>query len=75
MTKIQLPRIRDGARAPWTRTSEVSPDLGDEWMNWRVDDIEPESDESAEEGSKKKRKKHLRYHKKAVGMSAETADS
>ena len=33
------------------------PDLVVEWRNWRVDDLGPESDEAAEEGVKKKRKK------------------
>ena len=46
-----------------------SPDLGDEWKNWRVDDPELESDEM-----KKMRKKHLRNDGGRIGMSAEPAD-
>ena len=34
-------------------------DLGDEWKNWRVDDPEPESDDTAEEGVKKEEKEAL----------------
>ena len=49
-------------------------DLGDEWQNWRVDDLEPESDDTAEEVVQEKRKKHLRHDWKGVGKSAETAD-
>ena len=36
-----------------------SPDLGDEWTNWRVDDPELESDEEADEGVKKKMEEYL----------------
>ena len=37
-----------------------SPDLGDEWSNWRVDDPELESDEAAHEGLAKERKKNVK---------------
>ena len=36
-----------------------SPDLEDEWKNLRVDDPELESEETAEEGVKKKEKEAL----------------
>ena len=37
-----------------------SPDLADERKTWRVDDHKLESDETAEEKVKEKRKKHLK---------------
>ena len=51
-----------------------SPDFGDEWKNWRVDDPALESDQTVEEGLKKKRKKHLRNGGGAIRMSAEPTD-
>ena len=42
----------------------VAPDLGDEWKNWRVDDREFESDESAEEGVTKEEKEAFELRRK-----------
>ena len=39
-----------------------------------MDDPEFESDESAEVGVKNKRRKHMKYDEKRIGMSAEPAD-
>ena len=60
---------------PSDMDDSFSPDLGHEWMNWRVDYPELESDETAEEGViKKKKKKHLRCDGRETGMSGEPAE-
>ena len=51
-----------------------SHDMGDEWKNWRADDANWESEESAQEEVKKKRKKHLNHIGKGIGMPVELAD-
>ena len=51
-----------------------SPDLDDEWRNWRVDDPELESDEAADEGMKKKRSKHWESGEDSNEMSMNLAD-
>ena len=51
-----------------------SPDVGDEWKNWRVDENELESDEAADEGVTKKRKKSWKRRDDGHEMSTYLVD-
>ena len=82
MTRVLVEEREDGARA-WTMRLDdsatdvdgsESPDLGEEWRSWRVDDPQLESDETADEGVKKKMKKNWKRVEFRNEMSTDPGD-